>query len=239
MGIKPIISRTRDGKKLRGDRAHAGNLMPLLDQLLSYSTTAYSTRFQQGRRLSVGGIITPILCAAGVQLNKKKVTPAGWMDIKFCKTNLLIDHKELNGRYQFKFTHPTAGPSKLLLANPELTTVIRGENIDFRPPIYTLVGHEDDLREKEPELDPVGDRAEARAEDRAQVEEELDEPDCYYFEEYEAPRMNPSVVASHKKIGLLQKLNKWQGKAMEKMQKSMEKMVREKKRKSRKLDQAA
>ncbi|CAA7041384.1 unnamed protein product [Microthlaspi erraticum] len=26
MGIKPIISRTRDGKKLRGDRAHAGNL---------------------------------------------------------------------------------------------------------------------------------------------------------------------------------------------------------------------
>ncbi|CAA7047756.1 unnamed protein product [Microthlaspi erraticum] len=25
MGIKPIISRTRDGKKIRGDRAHAGN----------------------------------------------------------------------------------------------------------------------------------------------------------------------------------------------------------------------
>ncbi|CAA7033486.1 unnamed protein product [Microthlaspi erraticum] len=38
--------------------------------------------------------------------------------------------------------------------------------------------------------------------------------------------MNPSVVAAHKRIGLLQKLNKWQGKAMEKMQKSMDKMVR-------------
>ncbi|CAA7050025.1 unnamed protein product [Microthlaspi erraticum] len=38
MGIKPIISRTRDGKKIRGDRAHAGNLMPLLEQLLSYKT---------------------------------------------------------------------------------------------------------------------------------------------------------------------------------------------------------
>ncbi|CAA7056089.1 unnamed protein product [Microthlaspi erraticum] len=37
--------------------------------------------------------------------------------------------------------------------------------------------------------------------------------------------MNPSVVAAHKRIGLLQKLNKWQGKAMEKMQKSMDKMV--------------
>ncbi|CAA7024198.1 unnamed protein product [Microthlaspi erraticum] len=44
---------------------------------------------------------------------------------------------------------------------------------------------------------------------------DLGEPECYYFEEYEAPRMNPSVVAAHKRIGLLQKFNKWQGKAME------------------------
>ncbi|CAA7051109.1 unnamed protein product [Microthlaspi erraticum] len=56
-------------------------------------------------------------------------------------------------------------------------------------------------------------------------DEDLGEPECYYFEEYEAPRMNPSVVAAHKRIGLLQKFNKWQGKAMRKMQKSMDKMV--------------
>ncbi|CAA7020404.1 unnamed protein product [Microthlaspi erraticum] len=56
---------------------------------------------------------------------------------------------------------------------------------------------------------------------------DLGEPECYYFEEYEAPRMNPSVVAAHKRIGLLQRFNKWQGKAMEKMQKSMDKMGRE------------
>ncbi|CAA7041367.1 unnamed protein product [Microthlaspi erraticum] len=54
---------------------------------------------------------------------------------------------------------------------------------------------------------------------------DLGEPECYYFEEYEAPRMNPSVVAAHKRIGLLQRFNKWQGKAMEKMQKSMDKMI--------------
>ncbi|CAA7013003.1 unnamed protein product [Microthlaspi erraticum] len=143
------------------------------------------------------------------------------MDIKFCKTNLLIEHKELDGRFQFKFTHPLVGPSKFLLPNPELTTVVRGENIDFRPPVYTLVGHEDDLREEEPELD----RAESRAEDQVQESADLGEPECYYFEEYEAPRMNPSVVAAHKRIGLLQKFNKWQGKAIEKMQKSMDKMV--------------
>ncbi|CAA7021239.1 unnamed protein product [Microthlaspi erraticum] len=36
------------------------------------------------------------------------------MDIKFCKTNLLIEHKELDGR----------------------------------PPVYTLVGHEDDCEKR-------------------------------------------------------------------------------------------
>ncbi|CAA7053658.1 unnamed protein product [Microthlaspi erraticum] len=121
------------------------------------------------------------------------------MDIKFCKTNLLIEHKELDGRFQFKFTIHWLDPP---------------------------IGHEDDLREEEPELDR------AEAEDRAESElrsgqesADLGEPECYYFEEYEAPRMNPSVVAAHKRIGLLQKFNKWQGKAIEKMQKSMDKMV--------------
>ncbi|CAA7054457.1 unnamed protein product [Microthlaspi erraticum] len=168
MGIKPIISRTRDGKKIRGDRAHAGNLMPLLEQLQAYKVTAYNTRHQRGRKLSVGGVITPILCAAGVQVDKRRSTPPGWMDIKFCKTNLLIEHKELDGRFQFKFTHPTAGLSKLLLPNPELTTVLGGTNIDFRPPVYTLVGHEADLQEEEIELDRAEDRAEAQAEDGVQ-----------------------------------------------------------------------
>ncbi|CAA7060997.1 unnamed protein product [Microthlaspi erraticum] len=43
----------------------------------------------------------------------------------------------------------------------------------------------------------------SRAEDRAEIElkirpgsADLGEPECYYFEEYEAPRMNPSVVAA-------------------------------------------
>ncbi|CAA7044036.1 unnamed protein product [Microthlaspi erraticum] len=196
MGIKPIISRTKDGKKIRGDRIHAGNLMPLIDQLLSYMTTAYSTRFQTERKLSVGGVITPILCAAGVHLEKRR----SWM----------------GGSNSNSLTLWLAPPS-----DPELTTVLGGTNIDFSPPLYTLVAHEEDLREEEPELD----RAEDRAADNTHVNADLGEPDCYYFEEYEAPRMNPSIVAAHKSIGLLQRFNKWQGKAMEKMQKSIDKMV--------------
>ncbi|CAA7048861.1 unnamed protein product [Microthlaspi erraticum] len=88
--------------------------------LRSQPTTLASTR----EALSVGGLITPILCAAGVNPTDRRATEPGWMDIKFCKTNLLIEHKELDGRFQFKFTHPLAGPSKLLLPNPELTTVV-------------------------------------------------------------------------------------------------------------------
>ncbi|CAA7035246.1 unnamed protein product [Microthlaspi erraticum] len=119
--------------------------------------------------------------------------------------------------------HTSIGwPFQASPAQPRAHTVARGENIDFRPPVYTLVGHEDELREEEPELDRAEDRAEIRAEDQVQENESLVEPECYYFEEYEAPRMNPSVVAAPKRIRLLQRFNKWQGKAMDKMQKSMD-----------------
>ncbi|CAA7046330.1 unnamed protein product [Microthlaspi erraticum] len=49
---------------------HTGNLMPSLTSL-TYKITAYNTRHQRGR-LSVGGLITPILCAAGVNPTDKR-----------------------------------------------------------------------------------------------------------------------------------------------------------------------
>ncbi|CAA7047553.1 unnamed protein product [Microthlaspi erraticum] len=119
------------------------------------------------------------LCAAGVPTDKRRSTPPGWMDIKFCKTNLSLSTRSWMG--DSNSSSPSIGwPSKLLLPNPELTTVLG---------VRTLTS------------DPLN--------------ADLGEPECYYFEEYEAPRMNPSVVAAHKRIGLLQKFNKWQGKAME------------------------
>ncbi|CAA7023848.1 unnamed protein product [Microthlaspi erraticum] len=123
--------------------------------------------------------------------------------------------------YQFLFKYPTAGVSKMLLPNHDFTTVRGGDNIDFFPPRRTFVGHEAEMQEEETELD----RAEDRVEEEVHVDKELGEPNCYYFEEYGARRMNPSVIAAHKRIGLLQKFNKWQEKAMKKMQKSMDKMV--------------
>ncbi|CAA7016957.1 unnamed protein product [Microthlaspi erraticum] len=93
--------------------------------------------------------------------------------------NTLIDHKELDGKYQFLFKHPIAGHSKMLLPNNSFTTVVEGNNIDFSPPLHTLVGHEDE----------------------------------------------PLCCDCSQEVGLLQKFNKWQGKAIKTMKKSMDKMV--------------
>ncbi|CAA7057489.1 unnamed protein product [Microthlaspi erraticum] len=89
------------------------------------------------------------------------------MDIKFCKTNLLIEHKELDGRFQFKFTHPLLG-MRMICEKRSLSSI--------------------ELSRAEVEL-----RIELNIRSRSA---DLGEPECYYFEEYEAPRMNPSVVAA-------------------------------------------
>ncbi|CAA7049958.1 unnamed protein product [Microthlaspi erraticum] len=80
------------------------------------------------------------------------------MDIKFCKTNLSLSTRSWmggsNSSSHIHWLDLQASP-----AQPRAHHSSRGENIDFRPPVYTLVGHED-LREEEPELDRAEDRAE-------------------------------------------------------------------------------
>ncbi|CAA7048869.1 unnamed protein product [Microthlaspi erraticum] len=131
MGIKPISHAQAMARGSGEIDPTQGNLMPFLDHLQDPPTT--------------------------LDINREAPKLDGHQVLQ---DQPLIEHKELDGRFQFKFTHPLVGPSKLLLPNPELTTVVRGENIDFRPPVYTLVGHED-LREEEPELDRAEDRAES------------------------------------------------------------------------------
>ncbi|CAA7027688.1 unnamed protein product [Microthlaspi erraticum] len=193
MGLKTILPFMRNGKHIHGDTSDTETLIPFLDQLLNYKVTAYNNRFMSKRKLSVGGLITPILLAGGVDTTHHQSTAPGWMEIKFCK---------------------------MLLPSPAYTTVREGENFDFWPPLDMLIGHE-----AEHQAEEQAEQAPELMEQEIQANEEVGEPDCYYFDEYEAPRMNSSVLAAHKRIGLLQKFNKWQRKAMEKMQKSMDKMV--------------
>ncbi|CAA7047757.1 unnamed protein product [Microthlaspi erraticum] len=101
------------------------------------------------------------------------------MDIKFCKTNLSLSTRSWMGGSNSS-SLILGWPSKLLLPNPELTTVL-GVNAD------------------------------------------LGEPECYYFEEYEAPRMNPSVVAATRGLDF-SKVQQVARESHGKMQKSMDKI---------------
>ncbi|CAA7040195.1 unnamed protein product [Microthlaspi erraticum] len=151
---------------------------------------------------------------AGVQLTREGLLhQVGWTS-SFARPTSSLSTRSWMGDSNSSSPTPLAGPSKLLLPNPELTTV----------------GHERICKKKrsssiELRIELSQLRIELRSAEDRERDEDLGEPECYYFEEYEAPRMNPSVVAAHKRIGLLQKFNKWQGKAIEKMQKSMDKMV--------------
>ncbi|CAA7038294.1 unnamed protein product [Microthlaspi erraticum] len=145
------------------ERSHR-ELMPFLDQLSP--TRSQPTTLASKGRLSVGGS-SHLSCAAGV--NKIEATEPGWMDIKFCKTNLSLSTRswmgDSNSSSHIHWLALQASP-----AQPRAHHSSRGENIDFRPPVYTLVGHEDDLREEEPELD--------RAEDRAEIKLKISPGEC-------------------------------------------------------------
>ncbi|CAA7046039.1 unnamed protein product [Microthlaspi erraticum] len=78
----PSSHDTSDGKRIRGDRSNTGNLMPFLDHLLTYKTTP-TTLASTRERLSVGGLITPILCAAGVNpTDRKPLNQLGMTDLR-------------------------------------------------------------------------------------------------------------------------------------------------------------
>ncbi|MFX5441808.1 hypothetical protein ABTD45_19515, partial [Acinetobacter baumannii] len=64
--------------------------------------------------------------------------------------------------------HPEVGQARLLLPNPELTTIRTGANIDFSPPIHLL-------------YDPQGSFIH-RHQDTEESEADQ-EPSCYYFDD--------------------------------------------------------
>ncbi|CAA7030795.1 unnamed protein product [Microthlaspi erraticum] len=165
----------------------------------NYLITAYANRFKPKRKLSVGGLITPILLAGGVDTSSHESTAPGWLDIKFCKVNTLIDHNEVNGMYQFLFKHPDVGPSKMLLPSPAYTTVRGGDNIDFWPPLDMVVGHE-----AEEQIEEQAEQAPELMEQEIQVNEELGEPDCYYFDEQAKDKFGgvESIMDVRRKEGL-------------------------------------
>uniref|UniRef100_A0A1J3IZ60 Arabidopsis retrotransposon Orf1 C-terminal domain-containing protein n=1 Tax=Noccaea caerulescens TaxID=107243 RepID=A0A1J3IZ60_NOCCA len=180
---------------------------------MSYQDTVYTYRNRTSKpSLFVGGIITPILIACDVYLDDSDSVAHGWLDIPYLKRAKVLEYKEVQGMYVYKFDHPDGGEAKILLPHQAHTTFRNGKNVDFHPPSNTLY-HEGQ-----------GQAAPEPMEEDIQEDEEMAEPEMYYFEDYPYQGSGPAVVAAHKCIGLLQKLNKWHGKALDKLSKAVDSM---------------
>ncbi|CAA7051121.1 unnamed protein product [Microthlaspi erraticum] len=170
MGIKPIISRTRMGRRSE----EIGHTQGISCLSLSSSKPTRSQLTTLGTKEEGSLVLEGSSHQFFVQLEFKWTREGvGW-------------------EIPIQVHTPTAGPSKLLLPNPELTTVLGVQTLTSDPLCTLWLGMKRFAR-REIELDRAEDRAEDQAEDGVQ---DLGEPECYYFEEYEAPRMNPSVVAA-------------------------------------------
>ncbi|CAA7058987.1 unnamed protein product [Microthlaspi erraticum] len=83
-------------------------LMPLLEQL-HLQVTAYNTRHQEEESLVLEGHHTYLVCSWS-PTGQEKVYSTRLDGHQVLQDQPLIEHKELDGRFQFKFTHPLAGP---------------------------------------------------------------------------------------------------------------------------------
>ncbi|KAG7559384.1 Ribonuclease H-like superfamily [Arabidopsis thaliana x Arabidopsis arenosa] len=132
------LRNTRDGAEMVGDRGNAPLIAVFLDHLLGYKEYA-ATMHRSGRKgsLTIGGILTPILVAANIDVGTGDSSPT-WIDMAYLRKKGYLDKTAPEGVLLYVFNHPEEGTSRLLLPCTNHTTVRAGENIDFCPPSFIL-----------------------------------------------------------------------------------------------------
>ena len=83
--------------------------------------------------MCAGGVITPILVAAGVPLHAPDVRP-NYIDMGHLRRKGILDKSTPADQFLFKFKHSKLGLSRLAFPCKEYTTIRTGNNIDFDPP---------------------------------------------------------------------------------------------------------
>ncbi|KAG7531740.1 Retrotransposon gag domain [Arabidopsis suecica] len=134
-----ILGHTRNGIEMEGDRADTSLSVVLIDHLIGFRE--YAAGIHQsgyGGSLCAGGVITPILIAAGVPLHTPTHT-ATYIDMEYLKRKCYLDRSAPADQLYFKFKHSTLGLSRLALPCKKFTTIRIGNNIDFDPPQSILV----------------------------------------------------------------------------------------------------
>ncbi|KAG7559399.1 Retrotransposon gag domain [Arabidopsis thaliana x Arabidopsis arenosa] len=176
------LRNTSDGAEMVGDRGNAPLIAVFLDHLLGYKEYA-ANMHRSGRKgsLTIGGILTPILVAANIDVGTGDSSPT-WIDMAYLRKKGYLDKTAPEG--------------------------VAGENIDFCPPSFILY---------DSQVAPASPPPQAMHEDdQEQTQDAPDDyaPERFFFEEYKAPRQTKGEREAHKRIGLLQGLGKFQGKAM-------------------------
>lgn len=191
--LKPIIDHTRDGRTMLGDKAEGSLTYVLLDQLMYYREWAVRMEgLNSAGELSIGGIVTPFLVACGVELISEPYAPR-WIDIEHLRKSKFLDSRKPLNMHLYRYTHPTDGEVRLRLPCPIITSTRMGYNVDFMPTAETFYSSSS---ETSPQLEPNDGSDE--------------EPERYHFNEYTNPKQTKSLREAHKRIGLLQKWNKFQ-----------------------------
>ncbi|KAG7578965.1 Ribonuclease H-like superfamily [Arabidopsis thaliana x Arabidopsis arenosa] len=132
------LRNTSDGAEMVGDRGNAPLIAVFLDHLLGYKEYA-TTMHRSGRKgsLTIGGILTPILVAANIDVGTGDSSPT-WIDMAYLRKKGYLDKTAPEGVLLYVFNHPEEGTSRLLLPCTNHTTIRAGENIDFCPPSFIL-----------------------------------------------------------------------------------------------------
>ena len=178
------------------DKANTGNSIVLVRQLLTYKEYALKMNkiVSQGD-LAVGGIVTPVLIVAGVELKGKRKEPQ-WIDLEYLHNSSIIERNMVQEKHVYNFSHAKAGKAKILLPLDEFPKLHQGGEADFIPPISLL---HSSTADEESDDQVLGDWM-----------EENKEPEIYHFDDSECK----SLKEANKRIGLLQQWNKFQDKAI-------------------------
>ncbi|CAA7059715.1 unnamed protein product [Microthlaspi erraticum] len=130
-GMVKILRTLPDGTDMVGDRSNNSAAIYLLKSFLSYKEYALSLNRigkASSGQLSCGGLVTPILLHFGIDLEKP--TDPLFMDIKYLRKTTYLRGQPISRRHNYQFAY---------LPNKPLTYITVRKNVDFEPPIESIL----------------------------------------------------------------------------------------------------
>ena len=97
--LKLVLRKTKNGRVMEGDRANTSLTVLFLDYLMGLKD--YAAQLHKMKRkgsIGIGGMITPMLVAAGIDLGGPDRSPE-WIDIAYLRKKSILDKTTPSGAY--------------------------------------------------------------------------------------------------------------------------------------------